>query len=142
MLLTIGLLHPAALPASQSTPFQHPPSRPGLRRPGSQGPQQGRPVFLMMVSLLYGYTLSSILHAGRPRVCRTPGEWPMNGRSSLLLALGLVALSGPSAQAQFGPRRGDQQEAARYGWLASLEEGQAQARKTGRPLMVVLRCVP
>jgi hypothetical protein len=66
----------------------------------------------------------------------------MNGRSCLLLALGLVALSGPAALAQPGPRRGDQQEAARHGWLASLEEGQAQARKTGRPLMVVVRCVP
>ena len=28
------------------------------------------------------------------------------------------------------------------GWLPSLDEGMALARKTGKPLMVVLRCVP
>ncbi len=70
-----------------------------------------------------------------------PGVILMNRRSSFLLALGLVVLCGPSSPAQPGPRRGDP-EAARFGWLASLEEGQGQARKTGRPLMVVLRCVP
>lgn len=31
---------------------------------------------------------------------------------------------------------------ARFGWLSSLEEGKTEARKTGKPLMVVLRCVP
>ncbi len=33
-------------------------------------------------------------------------------------------------------------EALRNGWIFSLEEGQAQARKNGKPLMVVLRCNP
>ena len=55
------------------------------------------------------------------------------------LALGLIALADTSAMAQRG-RRGAQ--AGRNGWLFSLEQGQAQARETGKPLMVVLRCEP
>lgn len=31
---------------------------------------------------------------------------------------------------------------SKHGWLYSLSEGKAQARQTGKPLMVVLRCVP
>lgn len=38
--------------------------------------------------------------------------------------------------------RGNEQEATRHGWLWSLEEGKAKAKKTGKPLMVVVRCVP
>ncbi|HEV2947002.1 MAG TPA: hypothetical protein VGX70_06480 [Gemmataceae bacterium] len=33
-------------------------------------------------------------------------------------------------------------EALRNGWVFSLDEGQAQGRKSGKPLMVVLRCNP
>jgi hypothetical protein len=65
----------------------------------------------------------------------------MRSRSAVL-ALGLILSAVSPLLAQGGPRRGDQPNTARHGWLASLEEGQAQARKTGRPLMVVLRCVP
>ncbi len=43
--------------------------------------------------------------------------------------------------AALGQRRGEVQ-AARHGWLSSFEEGKAQAKKTGKPLMVVIRCVP
>jgi hypothetical protein len=32
--------------------------------------------------------------------------------------------------------------AAENGWLSSFDEARAQARQTGKPLMVVLRCVP
>jgi hypothetical protein len=39
------------------------------------------------------------------------------------------------------PKGGDA-SALRYGWLASLEQGKAQARQSGKPLMVVVRCVP
>ena len=63
----------------------------------------------------------------------------MTGRSAAL-ALGLLALAAAPASAQ--GRRFDEPQAARYGWLPGLEEGKAQARRTGKPLMVVLRCVP
>jgi hypothetical protein len=57
----------------------------------------------------------------------------------VMLALGSVVLGEGSLLAQ--RRRGDWQ-AARHGWLFSLAEGKAKARQTGKPLMVVLRCVP
>jgi hypothetical protein len=57
----------------------------------------------------------------------------------LVLALGTLILTDASVQAQ--RRRGDQ-DAARFGWLSNLESGKAEARKSGKPIMVVLRCVP
>jgi len=42
---------------------------------------------------------------------------------------------------QRGMRRGDQ-AAGEHGWIFNLEEGKAQARKSGKPLMVMVRCVP
>jgi hypothetical protein len=66
----------------------------------------------------------------------------MRNGSLVLFALGLVALADTPALAQRGrDRRGDQ-EAARHGWLADLEQGKERARQSGKPLMVVLRCVP
>jgi hypothetical protein len=41
-----------------------------------------------------------------------------------------------------GPAPAQSPEAARNGWLPTLEEGKVQARATGKPLMVVLRCDP
>jgi hypothetical protein len=35
-----------------------------------------------------------------------------------------------------------EQEALRHGWLLDLARGFQQARQTGKPLLVVLRCVP
>ncbi len=35
-----------------------------------------------------------------------------------------------------------EQAAARNGWLFSLSAGKQQARTSGKPLMIVLRCVP
>lgn len=62
-------------------------------------------------------------------------------RSSVaVLALAAVVLADGSALAQ-GRRFGEQQ-AVRNGWLFSLAAGKQQAQKTGKPLMVVLRCVP
>jgi hypothetical protein len=55
-----------------------------------------------------------------------------------VLALGIVA----AAQVPLGAQKGREVNGAQYGWLSSLEEGKAQARKTGKPLMVVIRCVP
>ncbi len=57
----------------------------------------------------------------------------------VFLALGIVAVADASLLAQ--PRRGDQ-PAAQYGWIFNLEEGKALASTSGKPLMVVLRCVP
>jgi hypothetical protein len=58
------------------------------------------------------------------------------------LVLGFVVLTNSSALAQPRGRRFPDAPGARYGWLSSLEEGKAQARKSSKPLMVVLRCVP
>lgn len=41
-----------------------------------------------------------------------------------------------------GAQRAREDEGKKYGWLSSLEEGKAEARRSGKPLMVVLRCVP
>ena len=66
----------------------------------------------------------------------------MRSGSLLLFALGLTALVDTPLLAQRGrDRRGDPQ-AARYGWLSDLEQGKVRARQSGKPLMVVLRCVP
>jgi hypothetical protein len=65
----------------------------------------------------------------------------MHSRFAALLALGAVALAGSPAPGQFRGGRGEQ-NAGRYGWLSSLEEGKSQAARTGKPLMVVVRCVP
>ena len=67
----------------------------------------------------------------------------MHTRFACLVVFALVALADTDAMAQRrGPRGGDQREARQAGWLHSLDEGQALARKTGKPLMVVIRCVP
>jgi hypothetical protein len=55
-----------------------------------------------------------------------------------LFALWLVALADGPLLAQ---RRGDP-EAARHGWLTDLEQANALARQSGKPVMVVLRCLP
>jgi hypothetical protein len=55
-----------------------------------------------------------------------------------LVALGSVALLAAPAAGQFkGPKGG-----GKTGWLSSLAEGKSQARASGKPLMVVIRCVP
>jgi hypothetical protein len=67
----------------------------------------------------------------------------MRSRSAVILTLGILAVVGTSVMAQPGrPQRGGPQEAARYGWLSSFADGKAEARRTGKPLMVVLRCFP
>jgi len=58
-------------------------------------------------------------------------------------ALALAVLFDSRAMAQRrGPVRGDQPAARRKEWLASLDDGLAESRRTGKPLMVVIRCVP
>ena len=66
----------------------------------------------------------------------------MKCRLVVFLAVASIILADASLWAQRrGPRRGEQ-SAARFGWISSLEAGKAQARKSGKPLLVVLRCVP
>lgn len=64
-------------------------------------------------------------------------------RSSLLVALTIagIALGPASAYAQ-RDRENDDQAAGRYSWRFSLAAGMREARETGKPVMVVLRCVP
>ena len=62
----------------------------------------------------------------------------------LIVLVGLVFVA-PDATPLLAPqqdRRRGGQEAGEYGWLSNLQAGQAEARKTGKPLMVVVRCVP
>ena len=63
----------------------------------------------------------------------------MKSRIVTVLALGIIAGSGGSVMSQ---GKGGDANGARYGWLSSLEEGKSQSRNTGKPLMVVVRCVP
>lgn len=57
------------------------------------------------------------------------------------LALGTVLGLGSPALAQSKGSKG-KDGAAKSGWLSTLEEGKSQARTSGKPLMVVMRCVP
>lgn len=59
-------------------------------------------------------------------------------RSMLFVAaaLAIPATAGTAAAQRGGP------DGARYGWLASLEAGKAEAKRTGKPLFVAIRCVP
>jgi hypothetical protein len=59
-----------------------------------------------------------------------------------VLALGCVLVGHAPAWAQFKGKGGKGDPAAGYGWLSSLEQGKAEAHKSGKPLMVVIRCVP
>ena len=63
-------------------------------------------------------------------------------RRSVVAALALagVALADAPVMAQRG--RFGERSTARNGWLFSLSAGKQQARATGRPLMVVVRCEP
>lgn len=60
---------------------------------------------------------------------------------SLAVSVAVLACLASPGQAQFRrPGRGE--NPAVYGWLSSLAQGKAQAAREGKPMMVVLRCVP
>ena len=63
----------------------------------------------------------------------------MSSRVVIAAALAGLALTEAPALAQRG--RGEQ-AAVRNGWVFSLSAGMQQAQRTGKPLMVVIRCVP
>jgi hypothetical protein len=64
-------------------------------------------------------------------------------RSSVAAALALtgIALGTGPVLAQRGGRGGEQ-AAVRNGWVFSLSAGMQTAKRTTKPLMVVIRCVP
>jgi hypothetical protein len=68
-------------------------------------------------------------------------EPPMRRVLLAMLTLTGIALTQAPAYGQRG-REGDDQAARRNGWGFSLASGLRQAQETGKPLMVVLRCVP
>lgn len=65
----------------------------------------------------------------------------MNGASFAvsLLLIGMAADRTFAQEERFGD---DRAEARKHGWVFNYDEAKRQARKTNRPLMVVLRCVP
>ena len=67
------------------------------------------------------------------------GEVFMKSGIIAVLALGAIAGAESPLLAQL---KGRDARADRHGWISSLEQGKAQAHSSGKPLMVVLRCVP
>jgi hypothetical protein len=59
-----------------------------------------------------------------------------------VVALVIAAWGSASLHAQSSRPETFDPDARRNGWIFSLQEGQAQARKSNKPLMVVLRCNP
>ena len=66
----------------------------------------------------------------------------MPRRSVVFLTLAYLTLTDGSLLAQFQKGGRGDAAATRGGWTFSLNEGKARARQTGKPLMVVIRCVP
>ena len=56
-----------------------------------------------------------------------------------LIALALSGLSPASVSAQKGKFRDD---AERYGWTEDLPAAMKEAKRTGKPVIVILRCIP
>lgn len=52
----------------------------------------------------------------------------------------IVLAAVQSANAQFGVRW--QREAREFGWLTDYETAKQQAKESGKPIMLVFRCVP
>jgi hypothetical protein len=60
---------------------------------------------------------------------------------ALLACWFLVSADNPAVAQRKGGRRGEASP-AQYGWTMSLNQGKALARKSDKPLMVVIRCQP
>ncbi len=62
---------------------------------------------------------------------------------TLWLALGLVIVASLGTwTSTVLAQRGREESGAKYGWLDNYQEAKALARKSGLPLMVVIRCIP
>ncbi|HMC63953.1 MAG TPA: hypothetical protein VKI65_03360 [Gemmataceae bacterium] len=57
------------------------------------------------------------------------------------IAVGVLGWANTPLLAQFGGPRDWDPAAEKHGWLSNFEEAKARARKSGKPLMVVFRCV-
>lgn len=57
-----------------------------------------------------------------------------------VLILAALGLAGRPVLAQRGGL--SDREAARHGWLADYRQARELARQTGKPIMLVYRCVP
>ncbi len=57
------------------------------------------------------------------------------------LALAVTGIFVGCVEAQRG-RGTSPQEAARHGWLNDYREAKDRARQTGKPIMLVFRCIP
>jgi hypothetical protein len=66
-------------------------------------------------------------------------------RMTKVLGLAAVAVLLSWAWAEHADAQGDggwQREATRYGWQLDYQAAKDVARRTGKPLMVVFRCIP
>ena len=63
----------------------------------------------------------------------------MNHRSLFVLTLGVCALATSTLDAQGKKGKGGE---AKSGWVSSLAEGKRQVASSGKPMMIVIRCVP
>jgi hypothetical protein len=70
------------------------------------------------------------------------GRFPVNSVFALLLSVTVLGIAAVPVSAQRRGPRGGEEDAARYGWTFNLEAAKKSARHTGKPIMVVLRCVP
>ena len=60
-------------------------------------------------------------------------------RAAFVIALGAIAFADSSVLAQ---KKASEFEAVKNGWIFSLSQGKALAERSGKPMMVVMRCVP
>ena len=63
----------------------------------------------------------------------------MRSLTFCLIALAFGGLEQASVAAQKGKFR---DEAVRYGWTEDLPAAMKEAKRTGKPVIVILRCIP
>jgi hypothetical protein len=67
----------------------------------------------------------------------------MHAKFTIPLVLGMIVAPSPSLQAQSDLQRNLKDTNVGKHWIYNnLKEGDAQAKATGKPLLVVFRCVP
>lgn len=69
-------------------------------------------------------------------------HYPSN-RGLAIMGILLAGLAGSSqAHAQSKGGKEGRDSGAAYGWISDYATGKAEAKRTGKPLMIVFRCVP